>query len=140
MWHWVIVCAQRLVEILSIIREDLTQSQINKYIEPIERYVPFPSRVMCGRFNTAYSCIFTGAFKKDYIKIATSIESFRECFEYVEISDGFYKDGTFIEHSYYAYQGGYGSDMLTSMSRISYSVENTIFHFDNEIKKDNIIG
>ena len=134
-WDWEIGCAQKILDILSIIREDLTQSQINKYIEPIERYVPSPSLTMCGRFNTAYSCIFIGAFKKDYIKIATSIESFRDCFEYVEINDGFYEDGTFIQHGYFAYQGGYGSDMLTSMSRISYSVENTIFHLDNEIKE-----
>ena len=116
-WDWEIGCAHRLVEILSIIREDLTQSQINKYIEPIERYVPTPSRIMCGRFNTAYSCIFTGAFKKDYIKIATSLESLRDCFEYVEINDGFYEDGTFIENHYYAYQGEYGSSMLTSMTK-----------------------
>ena len=133
-WDWEIGCPQRLLEILSIIRFSLTQELIYKYIGPIERYVPVPSLTMCGRFNTAYSCIFTGAFKKDYIKIATSVESIRECFDLVEISDGFYEDGTFIQHEYYAYQGGYGSDMLTSMSRLSYSIENTIFHLDEEIK------
>lgn len=133
-WDWQIGSPQRLLEILTIIRDSLTQEQINKYIEPIERYVPFPSLTMCGRFNTAYSCIFSGAFKKDYIKIATAIESFRECFELVEINDGFYEDGSFIQHGYYPYQGGYGAEMLTAMSRISYSLENTIFNLDEEIK------
>ena len=134
-WDWEIGSPHKLIDTLSIIREDLTQDQINKYIEPIERYVPSPSLTMCGRFNTAYSCIFTGAFKKNYIKIATAIESFRECFEPVEISDGFYEDGSFIQHGYYAYQGGYGSDLLTAMTRISYSIENTVFQLDDEIKK-----
>ena len=133
-WDWQIGSPQRLLEILTIIRDSLTQEQINKYIEPIERYVPFPSLTMCGRFNTAYSCIFSGAFKKDYIKIATAIESFRECFELVEINDGFYEDGSFTQHGYYPYQGGYGAEMLTAMSRISYSLENTIFNLDEEIK------
>jgi len=64
-WDWEIGCPQRLLDILSIIREDLTQEEINKYIEPIERYVPVPSLTMCGRYNTAYSCIFTGAFKRN---------------------------------------------------------------------------
>jgi hypothetical protein len=133
-WDWEIGSPHRLLEALSILKDSLTQKQIYKYIEPIERYVPFPSRTMCGRFNTAFSCIFTGAFKKDYIKIATAVESIRECFDLVEISDGFYEDGSFIQHQYYAYQGGYGSDMLTAMSRISYSLEDTIFRLDEEIK------
>ena len=46
-WDWEIGCPQRLLDILSIIREDLTQEEINKYIEPIERYVPVPSLTMC---------------------------------------------------------------------------------------------
>jgi len=134
-WDWEIGCPQRLLDILSIIREDLTQEEINKYIEPIERYVPVPSLTMCGRYNTAYSCIFTGAFKMNYKKIAIAVESLRETFELVEISDGFYEDGSFIQHGYYAYQGGYGSDMFTAMSRITFSLDKTIFSIDNEMKK-----
>jgi hyaluronate lyase len=57
----------------------------------------------------------------------------RECFKYVEKGDGFYKDGSFIQHTVYAYIGGYGSALINAFSRISYSLEYTCFRLDSEM-------
>ena len=37
-------------------------------------------------------------------------------FEYVTSGDGFYKDGSFIQHQALAYMGGYGSQLYEKLS------------------------
>ena len=61
--------------------------------------------IMSNRINIAYVSIFSSVFQKNYKRIALSIEMFRECFDTVEKSDGFYDDGSFIQHGYYSYIG-----------------------------------
>ena len=63
---------------------------------------------MSNRVDIALSTIFAGALQHDYKRIAFSVEMMRECFEMVEKGDGFYEDGSFIQHDYFPYIGGYG--------------------------------
>ena len=89
---------------------------------------------MANRVDIALSTIFAGALQHDYKRIAFSVEMMRECFEMVEKGDGFYEDGSFIQHDYFPYIGGYGHSLLTSLSIISYSLEKTIFRLDDQMK------
>ena len=59
----------------------------------------------------------------------------RELFNNVEKGDGFYEDGSFIQHSIYAYNGGYGTALLSSLSRISYGLDKTCFMLDERMKE-----
>ena len=49
--------------------------------------------------------IIAGILQKDYARVAISVEMLRETFENVEIFDGFYEDGSFIQHEIYGYIG-----------------------------------
>jgi hypothetical protein len=51
----------------------------------------------------------------------------RELFSYVTSGNGWYKDGSYIDHSIYAYTGGYGSALISAMSRILPILKNTEF-------------
>ena len=130
-WDWEIGTAEHLIDILVCISEDISQKLIDKYLEPINRYDPLPSMTMSNRVNIAYSTIFSGVLQKDYKKIAISIEMLRECFETVEKSDGFYDDGSFVQHGYYAYIGEYGDEMMTALSIITYSLDDSVFRLDD---------
>ena len=116
------------------ISEDLSQKLIDKYLEPVNRYVPLPSMTMSNRINVAYCSIFSSVLQKNYKKIAISIEMFRECFDTVEKLDGFYDDGSFIQHNYISYLGEYGVEMMTPLTIISYSLDESVFRLDEDMK------
>ena len=133
-WDWEIGTPEFLLEALVCISEDISQKLIDKYLEPINRYVPLPSMTMSNRINVAYSSIFSGVLQKDYKRIAISIENFRECFETVEKLDGFYDDGSFIQHNYISYLGEYGVEMMTPLTIISYSLDESVFRLGEYMK------
>ena len=135
-WNWNIGVPQALLEILVYLKDDLTQDQINKYLAPLNEYIPLPSMTMANRVDIAYSCIIASAFQKDYKRISFSVEMLRELFDNVEEGDGFYDDGSFIQHTIYGYIGGYGSALIDSLSRITYSLEETVFMFDDDMKEN----
>lgn len=134
-WDWEIGSPENYLDALFCIYEDLPEQILNKYLEPINRYDPFPSMTMSNRINIAYVTIFSSVLQKDYKRIAISIEMLRECFDTVEKSDGFYDDGSFIQHGFYSYIGEYGDEMMTALSIISYSLDDSIFRLDEQMKQ-----
>ena len=132
-WDWEIGTPENLLDALACISEDLSQKLIDKYLEPINRYDPLPTLTMSNRINIAYCSIFSAVLQKNYKKIAISVEMFRECFDTVEKSDGFYDDGSFIQHGYISYLGEYGVEMMTALTIISYSLEDSIFRLDENM-------
>ena len=135
-WNWYIGIPQALIETIVYIKDELTEEQINKYLSPVNQYIPLPSMTMANRADIAYSCIISGVLQKNYTRIAFSVEMLRELFNKVEIGDGFYNDGSFIQHFIYAYIGGYGSSLIDSLSKISYSLDETCFMLDDEMKEN----
>ena len=133
-WDWEIGSAQNFINGLICIYEDLPEKILKKYLEPLDRYDPLPSMTMSNRVNIAYISIFSAVLQKDYKRIAISIDMLRECFNTVEKSDGFYDDGSFIQHGYYSYIGEYGDEMMTALSVISYCLDNSIFRLDEDMK------
>ena len=134
-YQWEISTAQSLVGILVYLKDELSEQLINKYLTPLNKYIPLPKYTMANRADVAYSCILAGALQKDYKRIVFSVEMLRELFDNVEKGDGFYEDGSFIQHSIYAYNGGYGTALLSSISRISYFLDKTCFMLDNKMKE-----
>ena len=41
-WNWDIGIPQALVQILVFIKDELTKEQINKYLSPLNQYIPLP--------------------------------------------------------------------------------------------------
>ena len=134
-WHWDIGIPQKLVEILVCLKDELSDEEVNKYLFPLNKYIPFPSATMANRVDIAYSCIISGALQHDYKRISISVEMIKECFKYVEKDDGFYHDGSYIQHSIYGYNGAYGSYFISAISKITYILEDTIFEIDNKMKR-----
>ena len=135
-WNWDIGIPQSLVEIIVCLKDQLTEDQINKYLTPVNEYIPLPSMTMANRADIAYSCIIAGALQRNYTRIVISVEMLRELYDKVESGDGFYDDGSFIQHNVYAYIGGYGSALIVSLSKIVYSLEGTCFRFNEEMKEN----
>ena len=63
-WDWEIGSAQKFINGLICIYEDLPEKILKKYLEPLDRYDPLPSMTMSNRVNIAYISIFQLFCKK----------------------------------------------------------------------------
>lgn len=64
-WHWEIGILQELVLILTLLKDELTQAQIDKYLTPLNDYIFYPKLTMANRMDIGYSSIIAGILQKD---------------------------------------------------------------------------
>lgn len=131
-WDWQIGSAQAIVNTLLLIEKDISVDLVNKYLEPVNKYVPLPTMTMANRVDLAYVTMGAGALQKDYQRLAISRDALNECCLYVEKGDGFYTDGSFIQHDVIAYTGSYGPIMLEALSKLILATSDTCFRFSDE--------
>ena len=132
-WDWQIGSAQYLVNTLLLISNDISREELVNYLAPLHKYNHYPSMTMANRMDIAYTTIMAGILEHDYKLIAKSEKMIEECFQMVVKGDGFYEDGSFIQHSVYAYVGGYGDAFLKAFTNISYILNNTCFRIKDEL-------
>ncbi len=128
-WDWEIGSAQSIVDIIMLIEDDVPEQYINKWLEPVNKYVPLPSMTMANRVDLAYVTIAASAIQKDPIRMVRSVKALDECCIYVESGDGFYTDGSYIQHDTIAYTGSYGPIMLEALSKLVMANSDTCFRF-----------
>ena len=59
-----------------------------------------------------------GAAAKDASKLASAQSAFSSLFQYVTSGDGFYADGSFIQHTHHPYNGSYGLVVINDVSLV----------------------
>ena len=134
-WDWEIGVPHNLIETLSHIKDDLTKEQIDKFLTTLNKYTFYPKNTMANKADIAYSAIMAGILQKDYKRVAISVEMLRDLYENVEIGEGFYEDGSFIQHDVFAYTGGYGVEFIDSLSKLSYILDDSCFRLDDDMKE-----
>lgn len=63
--------------------------------------------------------IYKYIFANDLTKIEKLYKYFSKKLNYVKSGDGFYRDGSFIQHNNFAYNGSYGIDSLCGIIKLS---------------------
>ncbi len=132
-WDWQIGSAQAIVDIIMLIEDDIPEQFVEKWLTPVNKYVPLPSLTMANRVDLAYVTIAASAIQKDPVRLVRSVKSLDECCTYVEKGDGFYTDGSFIQHDVIAYTGSYGPIMLEALSKLVMAASDTCFRFSDEM-------
>ena len=128
-WDWEIGCPVALDDLLVLLYDRLTPEEIAKYAAAIDRFVPDP-RFLHGRTpttgaNRVWKCqgaILRAIVTKDLAKLRSATDALAPVFPYVATGDGFYEDGSFIQHSRHPYTGGYGNSLLFDLSDLLYLV------------------
>jgi hyaluronate lyase len=128
-WDWEIGCPLALDDLLVLLYDRLTPEEITKYAAAIDRFVPDP-RFLHGHTpttgaNRVWKCqgaILRAIVIKDQGKLQSATDALAPVFPYVTSGDGFYEDGSFIQHSRHPYTGGYGNALLFDLSDLLYLV------------------
>jgi hyaluronate lyase len=125
-WDWEIGSPLALDDTLVMLYDKLTPDEIAKYTAAIDRFVPDPR--MRGRSpstgaNRVWMCQGAGLraiVGKDAAKLQVASDGLVPVFKYVTSGDGFYEDGSFIQHGRHPYTGGYGNALLSDMANLLY--------------------
>ncbi|SEE08430.1 polysaccharide lyase family 8 super-sandwich domain-containing protein [Ruania alba] len=117
-YNWEIGAPLALTPAVLLILDQLDAERLGKYMGVVDFMVPEPT--MTGA-NLIWQCQIIAtraALVEDSTKLTMARDAVPGALEIVTAGDGFYTDGSFIQHRHHPYTGGYGRAMLKSMSRL----------------------
>ncbi|MGL4573118.1 MAG: polysaccharide lyase family 8 super-sandwich domain-containing protein [Clostridium sp.] len=140
-WDWMIGIPARLNNIVILMYDDLSKEQINNNMNAVQKFLPSiepGSRNHTGA-NLADVCInklLQGVILEDTDKIKEGSEDISSVFEYVTSGDGFYPDGSYVQHGIVAYTGSYGNVLIDKVSNLMFLLEDTPWKIKSENKNN----
>ncbi len=117
-WDWEIGVPLNLTDIAVLLYDQLTVAQCSNYMAAVNFHTPIPDMTQANQVWKARVVGVRGCVVKDSAKITLARNAFSSVFPYVTSGDGFYRDGSFIQHSYHPYTAGYGAALLGNMTPV----------------------
>lgn len=119
-WHWQIGAPLAVNDIVAMMYDELTPIQISDYMAAVAYAQPSVTMSGANRLWESQVIAISGINSKDSSRVAAGRDGMSALFPYVTAGDGFYTDGSFVQHNYYAYNGGYGVSLLSGISDLLY--------------------
>ena len=134
-WFWEIGAPRALLDTCVLAYDVLSAEQITKYLTAVDRFVPDPNRrtnsptlreTGANRVDKALIVALRGIVGKSADKLAAARDALSDVaeagknsvFTYVTSGDGFYRDGSFVQHGNLAYVGTYGNVALGGVANL----------------------
>ena len=132
-WHWEIGTPRILLDVCVLLRSQIPEADLARYLATVQRFCPDADRrTKTGAWSQSSPVTETGANRADKAlivalsgllggdseRVALARDGLSSLFQYVTSGDGFYEDGSFIQHDTVAYTGSYGVVLLTSVAEI----------------------
>jgi hyaluronate lyase len=141
-WDYEIGTPRAIVDILIYLHPYFSQEEINKYTAPISKFVPNVSMIRStttqatpavGGNQTDLSkvAILEGALREDSQRIRDGVHGLSTILKFVDKGEGFYEDGSYIDHTNVAYTGAYGNVLIDGFSQLLPVVQSTEFALDS---------
>jgi hyaluronate lyase len=123
-YHWEIGAPQSLNNTVVLLYPALSGAQITNYNAAVDRFSPSGPGAAYGWMtgaNTADKVLVVALraiLGKNSAKLSTAQTNLSPVFPFVTSGDGFYADGSFIQHSVIAYTGHYGLVLLGDIPKL----------------------
>lgn len=132
-WYdWRIGTPRQLCDLLLMFYDELTPDQLAHYVEPIMANNKQVDTTGANRTWIANIFIQCGILLGDGELVEAGKAGVKDVFKYVDRYDGFHEDGSFIQHNYYAYNGGYGKALLCTLAPMMYVLNGTDYAIQYE--------
>ncbi|MEU0518185.1 polysaccharide lyase 8 family protein [Streptosporangium sp. NPDC006007] len=124
-WNWQIGVPKKLLDAAVLIDSHLTDQQNGALREAVDHFVP--ERVLndykgtstgANRVDLCTVTLLRAVLGSDPAKAVLAASALSPVFPYVSEGDGFYRDGSFIQHTSVPYQGGYGAVLLSGLATL----------------------
>ncbi|SDL94769.1 polysaccharide lyase 8 family protein [Bacillus sp. OK048] len=132
-FDWCIGTPLTLNNTVALLYDKLTKQEITNYMNTIEKFTPDPTKANGGKAtgaNLMYVATVVGIrgiIVEDGDKVARSRDAISPIFEYVTTGDGFYTDGSFLQHGSHPYTGGYGKALLANLVSFVYLLDGSVW-------------
>ncbi|MEU8193235.1 polysaccharide lyase 8 family protein [Microbispora amethystogenes] len=125
-WDWQIGAPRALLDAAVLAGPHLTGGQNAALCEAVDNFVP-PDRLDdyagnstgANRVDLCTVTLLRAIAGADPGRAALAVSALSPVFRYVTEGDGFYRDGSFIQHGSVPYQGGYGAVALTGLATLA---------------------
>lgn len=131
-WNFDIGAPLRIMDMLVMLYDELSAEQINRYVRAADHFIGdimAPSFSPSGANRSDILTIQTlmGILTKDPGRLQDVLVQMKPLFVYVAEGDGFYEDGSFIQHGNVAYTGSYGEVLIRGVGHLFYLLDDTEF-------------
>lgn len=142
-WDYEIGTPRAINNTLSLMKEYFSDEEIKKYTDVIEKFVPDPEHFRKTTDNPFKALggnlvdmgrvkVIAGLLRKDDQEISSTIRSIEQVFKLVEQGEGFYQDGSYIDHTNVAYTGAYGNVLIDGLSQLLPVIQKTKSPIDKD--------
>ncbi len=127
-WDFEIGAPLQLVDTAVLLYDQLSSTQKANFMGTVEKFTPSATTQAPGGTTGTFTganrmwkirvVAVRGAIVKDGVKLAAARDAFSQLFEYVTSGDGFYTDGSFIQHTIHPYTAGYGASLIATIAPV----------------------
>ncbi|OMK05728.1 polysaccharide lyase 8 family protein [Staphylococcus aureus] len=143
-WDYEIGTPKSLTNTLILLNGDISSDEKKKYTAPIKTFAPKSDEILSSvgkaepakggnLVDIAKVKLLESIIEEDKDMTKNSIDSFNKVFTYVQSNstgkerNGFYKDGSYIDHQDIPYTGAYGVVLLEGISQMMPMIKETPF-------------
>ncbi|HCZ8321785.1 TPA: polysaccharide lyase 8 family protein [Staphylococcus aureus] len=143
-WDYEIGTSKSLTNTLILLNGDISSDEKKKYTAPIKTFAPKSDEILSSvgkaepakggnLVDIAKVKLLESIIEEDKDMTKNSIDSFNKVFTYVQSNstgkerNGFYKDGSYIDHQDVPYTGAYGVVLLEGISQMMPMIKETPF-------------
>ncbi|MTV40973.1 polysaccharide lyase 8 family protein [Duganella radicis] len=129
-WDWQIGTPLYVLDVLSLMHAETSDALRARTLAVVNYYVPDPryrtrgdgslgeAETGANLLDKALAGILSGMLARDEKRVAASRDAISPALALTEQGDGFYRDGSFVQHTYVPYTGSYGAVALADFSRL----------------------
>lgn len=128
-WSWEIGTPRALADTLAILGELVPADVVQRSLDAIDHFIPNPLTQFppergpitsegANRVDICQGIIIRSIVGKDAARLARAVADLSDVWQYVTSGNGFFKDGSFVQHSTIAYTGTYGLVLLRGLARL----------------------
>ncbi|MFF9570012.1 polysaccharide lyase 8 family protein [Streptomyces sp. NPDC014685] len=134
-WFWEIGAPRALMDCAVVLRDRLPAADLADYLAVVDRFCPdadrrtnYPALAETGanRTDKAVVVALRGLLGRDPDKLVSARDALSDVrdagrnslFRYTASGDGFYEDGSFVQHDVVAYTGTYGVVLLSGTAHL----------------------
>ncbi|MER7363450.1 polysaccharide lyase 8 family protein [Nonomuraea wenchangensis] len=124
-WHWQIGVPKALLDASLLVETQLGEERRRALAGAVDHFVPehrlgsySGTSTAANRVDLCLVMLLRAMLDADHGRADLAVAALAPVFRYVGEGDGFYRDGSFIQHEYVPYQGSYGVTLLAGTALI----------------------
>ncbi|HHU3885716.1 TPA: hyaluronate lyase [Streptococcus agalactiae] len=142
-WDFEIGVPRSITGTLALMNNYFTDAEIKTYTDPIEHFIPDagyfrktlvnPFKALGGNLvDMGRVKIIEGLLRKDNTIIEKTSHSLKNLFTTATKAEGFYADGSYIDHTNVAYTGAYGNVLIDGLTQLLPIIQETDYKISNQ--------